>query len=344
MRPTVGLMVHQRVGARLQRVSGRLATAPAWTAVEVARQLRRPRALATLDAALRSMRCARSEIENAVAEQRGRRGIVAARELLPFADGRAESAMESEARLVMIDHGLPLPELQYPIHGHGGEMWRVDFAWPDMRLAATAATVTPAAPAALAAPAAPATTALSLGWVATEVRAALAAMVLPASVAGAGWVAPGAPAAPATRGPLEQAPVGPVATGGRAVAAASASSLVSAVSAASVARGPSPQVPPAAPVAAVASAGSAAANSCRPRGSPRRHAAMLLPVGRYPPTSRHGIGRRTGLPGSPTRGPANSITSAGQPMMPVIADQPIITAIKPAARPAPHFCDVRCST
>ncbi|AFE12716.1 hypothetical protein DSI35_12590 [Mycobacterium tuberculosis] len=71
---------------------------------------------------------------------------------------------------------------------------------------------------------------------------------------------------------------------------------------------------------------------------------MLLPVGRYPPTSRHGIGRRTGLPGSPTRGPANSITSAGQPMMPVIADQPIITAIKPAARPAPHFCDVRCST
>lgn len=53
MRPTVGLMVHQRVGARLQRVSGRLATAPAWTAVEVARQLRRPRALATLDAALR---------------------------------------------------------------------------------------------------------------------------------------------------------------------------------------------------------------------------------------------------------------------------------------------------
>lgn len=209
---------------------------------------------------------------------------------------------------------------------------------------ATAATVTPAAPAALAAPAAPATTALSLGWVATEVRAALAAMVLPASVAGAGWVAPGAPAAPATRGPLEQAPVGPVATGGRAVAAASASSLVSAVSAASVARGPSPQVPPAAPVAAVASAGSAAANSCRPRGSPRRHAAMLLPVGRYPPTSRHGIGRRTGLPGSPTRGPANSITSAGQPMMPVIADQPIITAIKPAARPAPHFCDVRCST
>lgn len=136
MRPTVGLMVHQRTGARLQRVSGRLATAPAWTAVEVARQLCRPRALAALDAALRSMRCTRSEIESAVIEQRGRRGIVAVRDLLPFADQRAESAMESEVRLVINDHGLPVPELQYPIYGPDGELWRVDFAWPEMRLAA----------------------------------------------------------------------------------------------------------------------------------------------------------------------------------------------------------------
>ncbi|RFZ58978.1 hypothetical protein [Mycobacterium marinum] len=136
MRPTVGLMVHQRIGARLQRVAGRLATAPAWTAVEVARALRRPRALATLDAALRSMQCTRDQIESAVAEQHGRRGIVAVRELLSLADPRAESAMESETRLVMIDGGLARPELQYLIHGSDGELWRVDFAWPDLRLAA----------------------------------------------------------------------------------------------------------------------------------------------------------------------------------------------------------------
>lgn len=136
MRPTVGLMVHQRTGARIQRVAGRLATTPAWTAVEVARQLRRPRALATLDAALHSMTCSHNDIAQAVREQRGRRGIVAVRQLLPFADGRAESAMESEARLVMIEHGLPAPELQYVIHGHNGELWRVDFAWPQALLAA----------------------------------------------------------------------------------------------------------------------------------------------------------------------------------------------------------------
>lgn len=43
--------------------------------------------------------------------------------------------MESEARLVMLDHGLPRPELQYLINGRAGEQWRVDFAWPEARVA-----------------------------------------------------------------------------------------------------------------------------------------------------------------------------------------------------------------
>ena len=81
MRPVKGLMVHQRIGAPLRRVQGRLATAPAWTAVEVARTLRRPRALATLDAALHIGACSTVEIEAAIREQKGRRGIVKVREL-----------------------------------------------------------------------------------------------------------------------------------------------------------------------------------------------------------------------------------------------------------------------
>jgi very-short-patch-repair endonuclease len=136
VRPTVGLMVHQRTGAELRHVVGRLVTAPAWTAIEVARELRRPRALATLDAALRSGVCTHDDLANSVRQQRGRRGIVAARELLAHADGRAESAMESEARLVMIDRNLPLPHLQYEIRGYDGQLWRVDFAWPDARVVA----------------------------------------------------------------------------------------------------------------------------------------------------------------------------------------------------------------
>lgn len=130
VRPNSRLMVHQRVGAPLRRVGPRLATAPAWTAVEVARLLRRPRALATLDAALRSGTCTRAELDGAICEQKGRRGIVAVRDLVVHADERAESAMESETRLVFIDGGLPKAELQYEIVDLCGKLWRVDFAWP----------------------------------------------------------------------------------------------------------------------------------------------------------------------------------------------------------------------
>lgn len=136
LRPSTGLAVHQRTGAPLQLVSSRRATSPGWTAVEVARQVGRPRGLATLDAALRSGWCGVVDLQEAVDRQRGRRGIVGVRGLLPFVDPRAESAMESEARLVMLDHGLPRPELQYLIRGRHGDCWRVDFAWPEARVAA----------------------------------------------------------------------------------------------------------------------------------------------------------------------------------------------------------------
>ena len=43
--------------------------------------------------------------------------------------------MESEARLVMLDGGLPEPLLQHEIIDRDGRLWRVDFAWPDRRVA-----------------------------------------------------------------------------------------------------------------------------------------------------------------------------------------------------------------
>lgn len=130
-----GLVVHRRDGAPLATVDGRPATAPAWTAVEVARGLRRPRALATLDAALRSGTCDRRRLHLAAAGQWGRRGIVHVRELIPLAAAEAESPMESEARLMMIDGGLPHPELQFEVVDRDGRLWRLDFAWPDKKFA-----------------------------------------------------------------------------------------------------------------------------------------------------------------------------------------------------------------
>ncbi|MGE2732371.1 hypothetical protein ACQI4F_23135 [Mycolicibacterium vaccae] len=136
LRDADGLVVHRRDGSPLVLVDGRRVTSPAWTAVEVARSLRRGRAMATLDAALRSGTCTLPDLWRAAIEQKGRRGIVAVRELLPRADPRSESPMESEARLVMIDGGLPLPELQYELIDGNGELRRLDFAWPDVMVAA----------------------------------------------------------------------------------------------------------------------------------------------------------------------------------------------------------------
>jgi Protein of unknown function (DUF559) len=135
LRSADGLVVHRRDGAPLVLVGERPATSPAWTAIEVARSLRRPRMLATLDAALRTGTCTRPDLWRAAVEQAGRRGIVTVRDLIALADGRAESPMESEARLAMLDGGLPIPELQFEIIDGNGEMRRVDFAWPGARVA-----------------------------------------------------------------------------------------------------------------------------------------------------------------------------------------------------------------
>lgn len=136
LRNSGGLVVHRREGAPLTVVDGRPATTPNWTAVEIARSLRRPRALATLDAALRSGTCDRRGLWAAAGKQAGRRGIVAVRDLIPLATPAAESPMESEARLAMIDHGLVPSALQYEIIDRNWRTWRVDFAWPDLRVAA----------------------------------------------------------------------------------------------------------------------------------------------------------------------------------------------------------------
>lgn len=135
LRDSDGLVVHRREGAPLGLVDGRPATEAGWTAVEVARGLRRPRALATLDAALRSGTCERRQLRAAAARQAGRRGIVHVRELVPLAAAESESPMESEARLAMHDGGLPPPVLQYEIVDRNWQTWRVDFAWPDRLVA-----------------------------------------------------------------------------------------------------------------------------------------------------------------------------------------------------------------
>ena len=51
------------------------------------------------------------------------------------ADGLAESPQETRLRLLMVDGGLPAPVAQHVVRHEGREVARVDFAWPERRVA-----------------------------------------------------------------------------------------------------------------------------------------------------------------------------------------------------------------
>ncbi|WP_285752916.1 DUF559 domain-containing protein [Lentzea sp. NBRC 105346] len=56
--------------------------------------------------------------------------------LLDLVTGLPESPAESWLLLKLADAGLPLPEPQHPIRDlNGREIWRLDFAWPEARVA-----------------------------------------------------------------------------------------------------------------------------------------------------------------------------------------------------------------
>lgn len=65
-------------------------------------------------------------------------GVVRARGVLGFADGRAESALESVARVRFAQFGIPPPDLQVNIRGKQGFIGRVDFCWHQYRVIAEA--------------------------------------------------------------------------------------------------------------------------------------------------------------------------------------------------------------
>lgn len=135
LRNSDGLIVHRRDGAPLGVADGRPATTAAWTAVEVARSLRRPRALATLDAALRSRSCSRRQLTVAAAGQAGRRGIVAVRELIPLADALAESPWRARPAWRCSTADCRRPCFSTRSSTWTGAHGAVDFAWLDAKVA-----------------------------------------------------------------------------------------------------------------------------------------------------------------------------------------------------------------
>ena len=96
-------------------------------------------ALAVLDQALRRAGESQETFRKAVASRLDQRpdirGTVRARGLLDLGSGRAESPPESWLRLMLIESGFPVPEVNWAIRTpDGDEIVRLDLAWPSTRI------------------------------------------------------------------------------------------------------------------------------------------------------------------------------------------------------------------
>ncbi|GEO95263.1 type IV toxin-antitoxin system AbiEi family antitoxin domain-containing protein [Kocuria turfanensis] len=118
--------------ADVVEANGFRATSHARTALDCARFLPVPGALALVDHALR-LGVSRQELLARCAALPGHRGVRRARVVLELADPRSESVGETLTRLVVVRAGLPPPELQVEVETDLG-IFRPDFVWPQARL------------------------------------------------------------------------------------------------------------------------------------------------------------------------------------------------------------------
>jgi Protein of unknown function (DUF559) len=117
------------------------ATTVARTVVDLARTLPFSDAVVTADSALNQEKTTKPELRQVLDECKGWPGVKQARQAIDFADDRAESPLESAARVVFAEASPSLsqepPRLQATIHGPDWAA-RVDFLWPAQKVIAEA--------------------------------------------------------------------------------------------------------------------------------------------------------------------------------------------------------------
>jgi hypothetical protein len=114
-------------------------TTVARTVADLARTLPFMDAVVVADSALNQEKTSKPEILQVLEKCKGWPGVRQARRALEFADERAESPLESAARVVFAEAGLDPPELQVTIHGERAQFAaRVDFLWRAQKVIAEA--------------------------------------------------------------------------------------------------------------------------------------------------------------------------------------------------------------
>ena len=109
-------------------------TTPLRTGLDLGCCLRRREAYAALNAIARKYGLTRREFVMALARYRRRRGVVQLRQLVDLVDPRVESERESWVLLAICDAGLPQPTPQHWIEIDGVPVYRLDFAYPRLRV------------------------------------------------------------------------------------------------------------------------------------------------------------------------------------------------------------------
>lgn len=116
--------------SHITRKYGLPVTTAARTVIDLAGTLPFAEGVVAADSALREGLTTLAELWSLAAELRGRRGGLQAERVAKFADGMAESALESLARVVFHETGLPAPQAQVTITTADGRfIGRVDFYW-----------------------------------------------------------------------------------------------------------------------------------------------------------------------------------------------------------------------
>jgi predicted transcriptional regulator of viral defense system len=116
---------------------GLLVTTAARTVIDLARTSPFRDAVVAADSALQAELTTKAELAVVAGVCRRWPGIQQARQVIEFSDERAESALESCARVAFAEAGLEPPDLQVTIHGPDWS-YRVDLCWPEHRVIAEA--------------------------------------------------------------------------------------------------------------------------------------------------------------------------------------------------------------
>ena len=111
-------------------IKGIRVAGPLWALRQVLPGLSREHAVAVLDSALNTKWLSAKDVPLLMEVLVGARGVRSLRKWLTLVDGRAESPLETRARLVCLDSGLPPDGLQRVIHDAEGRfVARCDLVW-----------------------------------------------------------------------------------------------------------------------------------------------------------------------------------------------------------------------